>query len=318
MPRTIVKGAALMAVLLLIPIALAQGGPPGGTAPGGPPDSIPSQGPPSNANNASNHSSTHGPPPWAPVEVRDDGRGFTARPIDPGSQRPSFSYNASQARMAAQAQGAPGFSAVFDALLEFVDDDGDQTYDVGERIVQRVALRDQEATVWGSLQYERFASYALPNGGNLTVRFNVTPPGPLDATKFDIILLNFPFEQEESRIALGLHARAETPLILGTVDSLPAAVGHGSGAVPYLSWISEAAVDDNATLVRASVHTTNDGHVVIYWAYARGARIVHDPVIGFTFVTVEQLWEPVTFWVAFASGVVLLLAGFEGRRRMSR
>ncbi|MEK6974905.1 MAG: hypothetical protein AABY18_01020 [Candidatus Thermoplasmatota archaeon] len=315
----------ILLLLALVPLAVAQGPP----SSHGPPTSTPSGSPPSDAGNVSSQDrpsetpSATGQPTSMPstgprepaVDIQDAQGGFGARPSDPDSRRPSFSYNASRAEIALDHADARVLDTVIDAIIEFQDEDGDGAYDLGETIHQRLALSDLPSSVHDAGDSTRDAVYEFPNGGNLTLRFHLAPTGDGEATKFDVAIHDFPVNSTTSRIAVGLRVEALEGLRVATVHGAPALVGNGTGQVPFLSWAQGALVDGQQIAVASSIQLDAGGPgAVIYWAYPQG-EILHDPILGMTSFTLPSLGDPVVFAVALGAGVVFLAVGFEARRR---
>lgn len=311
----------ILLLLAFLPLAVAQGPPssqgPPTTPPGGPPESASN----ATANRPTDAPSQTGAPTSNPsgrgpaVDIQDAQGGFGVRPTDPDSRRPEFSYNASRAELALDHGKATALKTVIDAVIEFQDENGDGAYDLGETIHQRLALVDLGSTVHEVDATTRDASYAFGNGGNLTLRFHLTPEAELEATKFDVIVNDFPYQANTSRLALGLRVEALEGLRVATVHGAPALVGNGTGQVPFLSWIQTADVAGQTTDVASSIQLDADGPgAVLYWAYPRG-DVIHDPVLGITTISLETLGDALVFGVFAGVGLLVLAVGFEARRR---
>ncbi|MHB1260111.1 MAG: hypothetical protein ACYC2H_00200 [Thermoplasmatota archaeon] len=323
--KTTAWSILLLLLLALMPLAVAQGPP----SSHGPPTSTPSGSPPSGAGNVSSQNrpsetpSATGQPTSMPstgprepaVDIQDAQGGFGARPSDPDSRRPSFSYNASRAEIALVHGQADVLQTVIDAVIEFQDENGNGAYDLGETIHQRLALSDLHSSVHDAGASARDAVYDLPGGGNLTLHFHLAPTGEGEATKFDVAIHDFPYDSTTSRIAIGLRVEALEGLRVATVHGAPALVGNGTGQVPFLSWVQGALVDGQEIQVASSIQLDAGGPgAVLYWAYPQG-EILHDPILGMTSFMLPSLGDPVVFGIALGAGVVLLAVGFEARRR---
>lgn len=305
---------------VLSPLAAAQGPPdgtptqsprPGPDGPGGQRD----EPPPGDGGNGS-EGRPDDPSRRAGVEIEDARDGFGAQPSDPGSRRPAFSFDLGRSSFTVERPGAPGLQAASDAVLEFIDEDGNGAYDIGEPVLQRHALRDLDAEVRTPATDIRDVHYPLPDNGTVTLRFHLSSGGPDAGAKFDILIEDFPFTDPEGRVAIGFRIDAETGVRPDIVDDAAALVAEGTGDRPYLSWIDHAEIGDEAIPVATSVHVAASGDGgVVYWAYPQAASILHDPVIGYIFVPLDRLGDPIAFISAIGVGGLLLLVGYEARRR---
>lgn len=247
---------------------------------------------------------------FEPFEDTDDGFRTTVVP-----HKPTVAYDAADAvvRVESQAIAAP-LESRFDALLEFLDGNGNGAYDLGERVLQRFALAELE-TVVEPMHDGRVVRHALPANGSVELRFHSRADG---ATKLDVAVLGFPFTDPASRLAFGSSASVSGGLRASTVDGHPAVVGAIGGTVAYLSWAPEVEVDGKVERVGWSVHTSTSEDAesaILYWSYPQGAQVVHDPTLGVTQVLRETLGERAPFFAGAAAAVALLALGYGLRRR---
>lgn len=224
-------------------------------------------------------------------------------------------YNASAAFVRVD---APALEAAletrFDALLEFVDADGNGAYDLGERVVLRYALADLPSEILTTAD-GRSVRYALPENGTLELRFHALPDGE---TKYDVVVRSFPFARGDSRLAFGASASAMGGVRAARVNGEPAVVGVRGDNVGYLSWTTAVDVDGTLATVGWSIHTSTSEtteSAILYWSYPRGANITHDPTLGVIAALRETLGDASAFYAGGIATIALLALGFALRRR---
>lgn len=193
----------------------------------------------------------------------------------------------------------------FREVVEFVDTDGDGAYTPkADRDVQRLKLDDLRWTVAaptdvtsaGGVAGKRIVGTgAFPENGTLAfvlyvygefAEVNGTSLRPTEV-KIDILFQDFPYQANDSRLALLVKAEQEIDIEVeeekddGEVEGLRA-VGANHSA--YFKWADNATVDGVVKPVVASIlESEEDGQGVerkYALAYARGASINHDPVLG--------------------------------------
>lgn len=291
-----------------------QGGQqPNGTQPGPPDDSGPPEDRP-------------GPPdedrrPVDPVAIRDHAQGFRTEP-PAGSLRPEIDVDAARGTASLHRDDVSPLAFQLDALIEFIDENGNGVYEVGEPVIQRIPLRDARFGVISDPENEsRDIVYPLGEDGRLVLRFDLGQRhGPQVGTKFDVIIEGFPFQEQQSLVAIGMRVQSPAGLRIAEVATEEALVGHQGTQVPYLSWEGEVFVDGAAHRVGSSVHlATGEGDraesAIVYWAYPQGAFILHDPILGVTQAVKDLLGQMTPFVIGFMGALVLMGAGYLARRR---
>lgn len=254
-----------------------------------------------------------------PVEIEDRPGGFATR-APPGSPRPSVAVDASQARLEVDHPTASPLEMQFDAVLVYVDTDADGAYDLGEPVHARTDLRGAENRVrQGDEPDQRHVTYALANGGELVLRFDLgRDHAPSVATKFDVIIRNQTYDRDELRLALGAHLGSADGMETVQLDGHPALAGDGSDQAGYLSWVPTVQVDGAEHPVRWSTHVSTspgDASAIVYWSYPTGDEIVHDPTLGVTAAIEDLAGQIPAFAVGLAATVTILGSGYLVRRR---
>lgn len=208
----------------------------------------------------------------------------------------------------------------FLALVEFRDSTGDGRYGFGDEIIQRIPLSEMEGSIaaepFVTGGRTATASYSFPTDpdgnnsslpigpegtplipGGLEITFRVVPSTivfdgskvtPLDIM-FQITVDRFPFDEQGTRLAFETRLVANQPI--GSADWADRTLAARDGFFQsFFSWSRSAEVDGNeravtaTTLAHGATPTTTpeDGRsdLSIAFAYPRGEKIVHDPVVG--------------------------------------
>ncbi|MGB0652992.1 MAG: hypothetical protein ACPGQL_07305 [Thermoplasmatota archaeon] len=250
-------------------------------------------------------------------DIEDDDDGFRTLPAPARQARPAVSFEASRAASAVQQEGVESLEMQVDSVLEFRDEDGDGAYDLGEPVLQRYVLREVPSRIETPGPGLRDAIYTL-GSGQLTLRFHLEGATQGPGAKFDVILAAFPFQATDTRIAVAVDVEVPGGVRFTHVDGEPALAGAAGQRVPYLSWAPNVTVDGRDEDVAASAHVSVDPEQasgLLYWSYPQGAHILHDPTLGVTTVALEVLGRPTVYLAATAAALLLMLGGYEARRR---
>lgn len=250
------------------------------------------------------------------VEQTDDGFRLVPPPDQP---RSSVHVNIPNATVTlAPADGTRALQTRLDAIIEYADENGNGAYDLGERVLQRFAVRDLASRTTSEGNVTQSAVYALPGGGALSLRFHLATVDA--ATKYDIGVDQFPFTSPSSRLAVGALVSVEGGVRPTTVHGAPAIAATVGDRVAFLSWTPTVQVDGRDAPVGWSVHTSTSetgGSAIVYWSYPHGARILHDPTLGITSFARAILGDALGLALGTVVVVVLLGAGYVARRRGS-
>ncbi len=236
----------------------------------------------------------------------------------------------------------------FHQLLEYEDDNGNGRFDDGETIVQAFTLADDSEdelvdgvrVSWGPISQSavtsdngvsgtKFSSTAGLNGGSIRFDFYVFAdeatlgPASLEATelKMDIAIMNFPFQSNDSALALYLESESEVEIeddadVEGDEEGV---IANAGDAQLLFAWKDFATVDgrtESVETTRLSSETSQeDGEYeneeLLVFSYARGDDILHDPTMGVSTAGAGSQGIP-------GPGIVLLVAGLAlavARRR---
>ena len=247
--------------------------------------------------------------------------------LDGSNVRFDFELRESPGAVEAEA----GLRLELERLIEFRDANGDGAfqssddvraeYDAGD--LPLVSLASGPTSSGGVDGIEVTATYNVTGKPGSTLAFRATafgnvttfqglPQRPVDV-KLDLVLTDFPYEENDTLPAIELKVAAEAPRGPNvTARDVSFTSGNLTGA---FAWKDVADVD----CVERPVHTTavrlpdevEGGEVEavlsLTFAYARGASIVHDPTFGFdlagvgTVVIVSALGH----WGFYALGAVL-------------
>lgn len=325
---------SLVALLVLMPVSAIATGDPNN---GGRPEETRTQGQPGQSQgnqsqqNQSSQQQERGPPedtpgqerrPVDPVAIRDNATGFRTE-APPGSQRPEFTLDAAQGSASIHRGDIEPMTLRLDALVEYIDENQNGAYDLGEPVQQRTPLRGAPFEIVVDNENEtRDIVYTLEAGGQLILRFHLGQNhGESVATKFDVIIDDYPFSQDDSRLAIGMNLASLAGLQTAEVNAEPALAGKQGAEVPYLSWEQDVIVDGVRESVGASIHLSSamageDAQsAIVFWSYPQGASIIHDPIFGVTESITDRIGDLVPFLIGTAAAIGLLGAGYMTRRR---
>lgn len=239
------------------------------------------------------------------VEVEDRGDEIEMRSLGPEGDRVRMRIRADEGEVRFDFR-PPGANATeiqleleFEALVEYLDGNHNGRLDANETEVQEVRVDDLAfappavEAVDGGMRLElaytrgdlvfRLVFWAF---GNETV-LNGTLVKPTEV-KFDIYVERFPFEREDSGLAVLLDLKTEVEprhATNATVESLAATAGEYEA---FFGWSTSAEVDGrtvpvNATVLEVETELEDDEFEVersVALAYPQGIVIVHHPVLG--------------------------------------
>jgi hypothetical protein len=183
----------------------------------------------------------------------------------------------------------------FSRLIEFRDSDADGIYEATDATLQTWELdsalpslreepgRDGARTVIASYAFEKTVEGGTDRP-TVELRFHLSPhtqllagvPVPPTETKFDIAILELPYNATDSQVAAEFEVASQTPTRLAT-DSLQTSEGEFRFG---FSWQPTATVDGRTRDVGVSVIQATDTTAGVYFSYPRGAKIFHDPQVG--------------------------------------
>lgn len=201
---------------------------------------------------------------------------------------------------------APGTNATevqleleFESLQEYVDVDDDGQLTAADDVVQEVRVDDMAFAPpqWEVLEDGLRLELAYQAGnltfgvvfwafGNETV-LNGTLVRPSEV-KFDILVDGFPFDREDSRLAVLLDLKTETEPIHETNATAEFLEVVASDFEAFFGWANTAEVDGqtvpvNATVLEVETETEDNEFEVeraVALSYPQGETILHDPVLG--------------------------------------
>ncbi|MHB8634598.1 MAG: hypothetical protein ACYDBQ_11675 [Thermoplasmatota archaeon] len=309
-----------LALLLAFPLAAADDGGPGSANPSDrPTPSRDASGPDGGASGGGQGSGDGGGDHGAGSaddgpSIEDRGRSFDTVPAANG---PALFFNATEGLGRVHEGNVSALTAAVASVSEFVDANGNGRFDLGEPVLQRVTLASANASVVQVDNATRDARYQLPRGGTVTLVFHLKPEDAGAASKFDILIDDFPFQSTATRIAVVVLVHVDGGVRFATLGGEPALAGLDAKA-PFLSWTRQATVDGlpadvGATIQVAADQNSADG--ILAWSYPQGRHIVHDPKLGVATFPSVVLGSAPAFLLATAAGVALLATGFALRRR---
>lgn len=236
------------------------------------------------------------------------------------------------------------FRVDFTSLIEHDDPDADGAYDVGETVHRKTSLKDLTPGIVagrnGSIETID-VTYALPDGGVLTLRFHVTPTptnmgevrlAPTEA-KYDVLIRDYAWNANTSRLALETRTRTTIEADYDEADEGQPGLEFGSGQIAgFHRWLNTTQVDGRTEPVGATVlaeKTTQqedefESESVVVFSYAHGASITHDPslgverlkqIVGEVIETIRGDWRVFGLAAAATAGIVAATAIPRMRRR---
>lgn len=187
-----------------------------------------------------------------------------------------------------------------EALLEFVDADGDGRFGIRDAVVQEFEVDDLssapievEDTPEGhriAVTYTDASTLAL--GLVFHVVENVTEVDGVRVlpteVKFDVYVENFPFQGPDTLLGLQLELKVEAAPRLNFTGDQPELRAAGERYATFFRWSETVAVDGETAAVRATVVQVEteleddefEEVRTVVLAYPRGTILVHDPSVG--------------------------------------
>jgi hypothetical protein len=223
----------------------------------------------------------------------------------------------------------------FEDILEYVDEDGNGRFDKGEDILQEFKVRDMafrgpvvEQVSDGSRIEVTYEASGFALGlvfwvfGNETL-VNGTLVRPTEV-KFDIHVTGFPFQAEDSNLAVVFDLKTEVEPEMNTGATLESLEAVGSQYEGFFRWSTTAEVDGqtvevNSTVIDVETEVDDEFEVErrIALSYPQGSLIIHDPWIGIARAPVSGVNQLVIVGVLAAViigslGIAVLLARRRG------
>lgn len=254
-----------------------------------------------------------------PVEIHDRPGGFATR-APPDQARPNVAVDARNASATVERDDVRPLDLHLDQVVEFVDQDGDGAYDVGEPVENRTSLNEAPSRVEADEANEtRTVVYELGEEGQLRLVFDLGTAHAEDVgTKFDVVVDGYAFGREDARIALGSRIQVDGGIERVEIDGQPALAGETGEQVSYLSWVPTVQVDGADHPVASSVHVDAEEpaeSAIVYWAYPQGEEIVHDPALGVRDAIRDLAGQIAPFALGLAATATLLFGGYAARAR---
>lgn len=229
-------------------------------------------------------------------------------------------------------QANPSLSIVYKSIVEFIDSDGNGSYEPG--IDTAVNSIDLQTLDYSSPELSRIVSEDGKQGWGLRTHsvnnlFTVSsktfretslvdnvPVAPT-ASQITVTISHFPFRDPADRLALQTLVTSSTPIVNESVSGRTG-VGFTSGTTrEVLSW-NPTGVVDNAlrpvSVVAADQGST--GRVLISFDYPSGALIRQELFFGVSFGTTPLLNANVLIDSALVAIIVFALLVIVGRRRI--
>jgi hypothetical protein len=132
-------------------------------------------------------------------------------------------------------------------------------------------------------------------------------------TKITIVTEDFPFQEEESKLALLISATSETEIEAEKMNGEDDVEIESENATGYFSWSDVAYVDGTETPVNSIITETEDGSLIAL-SYSRGTEIMHDPKLGVSLLSVLAGFP----WIYFIAGAAIIAVVVAVVIRISR
>jgi hypothetical protein len=231
----------------------------------------------------------------------------------------------------------------FRELIEFNDTNGNDVFDQADDVISEYDLGDVEYdpityVTRNTLdnQTEHVFTAQTTDGIfkivlHVVGEFAKIDSGTITPTevKIDILIENFPFTQDETLVALEtkVETEFETELDDETFDEEEdlsedeEEIEIKSGDVTaYYSWSMNATIDGVSLPVGISNATDEEGDFLLYFAYAQGQVIDHDPKLGVPYSSITPLGivspQILPYIIALAVGAIVIgLAVFWRRKK---
>jgi hypothetical protein len=154
-----------------------------------------------------------------------------------------------------------------------------------------------------------------------------TPSGEVSPNlmKIDLVIEGFPYIRTTTRLALQATVETQGPItLLSDVTDRPY-LGENEGGIEaedgdntgFYTWVRSAEVNGNTQQVKAQVSNDGDG-TNLYFNYAHGDSIIHDPKLGVTMLD-EGLFDVMErllpYLAALGAGAIVIGAAVHWRKR---
>ena len=216
------------------------------------------------------------------------------------------------------------FQAAFQNLVEFTDPSGVLTN--SSTIIQTTDLtqlsyspiQETQVTYNGIQGYElsteatqgnftfKVVAYAFPNSTSV----NATSLSP-SSLKMDIYILNYPYKQSNSLLALQISTQSDRSVDTSNANSQEDIESSDSslGQQAVFSWNGPLTVNGQAysSPLKSSVTSQGDDAKILNIIYPHAQSIVHDPTIGVYLGSVPFYVQP-TFMIGAAAAVAIVAA----------
>ncbi len=283
------------------------------------------------------------------VEVEEENDGFEIRSFGAQGDRIRVRFEAEDGELRLDfvvpesGQTEVQLEIAFEEVMEFLDEDGNGRFNLGERVVQRFEVDDLsfdapiledfdgghriEVTYVSSFTF-RLVFYVFPTQTML----NGTLVKPTQV-KFDIGVDGFPFAQADTYLAIEMKLKTEVEPAFGTSPTLEELEAIGERYEGFFQWSSTADVDGtpspvNSTLVKVETELESNATTeleverTIVLVYPQGEQVLHDPIVGIAIVpalgSILSLINPLVYAVVIGAAALLVLGTIlVWRRRAS-
>ncbi|MFQ5911034.1 MAG: hypothetical protein ACE5IJ_10000 [Thermoplasmata archaeon] len=233
----------------------------------------------------------------------------------------------------------------FRRLVEFIDSNGDGAFSpLDDDVIQSFLVEELSLIELNQAPFSRdgvegrkiSVLYALPGPEDATFGLifwvfgsftfvNGIPVAPTEA-KIDILINNFPFEEEGSGVAMDLVVKTEFEV--ETSQELDDIMARGEEYAAFFQWSSSATVDGDTVPVESQVvrveveaEEEEDGgefekKVRLFLSYPQGMEIVHDPKVGIMAIVIPANGKSFTVYtIGLATALLLVLGVWAINRR---
>ncbi len=228
----------------------------------------------------------------------------------------------------------------FEAVLEFVDGNGDGRFDLGEQVIQRFDVDDMpfNAPILEDLDEGHRIEVTYVSSFTLRLVFYVFPTETMvngtlvkpTQVKFDIGIEGFPFTQGDTYLAVETKLKTEVEPAFGTSPTIEELKAIGDRYEGFFSWSTTADVDGtpspvNSTVVKVETELESEATMefeverIIVLVYPQGEQVLHDPLVGVAIApilgSILSLINPLVYAVMIGIAVLFVLGTILLRRR---
>ncbi|MFW6117588.1 MAG: hypothetical protein ACOC6G_03290 [Thermoproteota archaeon] len=210
----------------------------------------------------------------------------------------------------------------FLTLVEYTDEDGSDTLTENDTVINEMGLTDlsynpPQVTPVVSEDGETGYGFETVSQGNFA--FNITAVffptyAVVDSslvtpteTKITISITDYPFEQEDSLLALQVNADSKMEIDKETETTDSEVKVTSDTANGYFSWVKWVMVDgENRTVTHS--FTMSEEETLINLCYPQGTNIIHDPKLGIGIKTLvpTDIFTLVTPQLIIATGATAI------------